>query len=118
MHTRPAIRTAARSLYSISLLFLIAAAAHAQSAQPAAAPATTPADGTAPATPPAGPPPALPMESFLPPLPPSVVPPRLSAPHPCRFPHSTVYEHPTGPTVVTFTVTAQGRVTNAAVAQS
>jgi TonB family protein len=60
----------------------------------------------------------MPMQSFLPALPPSVVPPRISAPYPCTFPHSAVYEHPTRPTVVTFTVTAQGRVTNASIVQS
>jgi TonB family protein len=116
MQTRRAKRARATrraSLYSISLLLLFAAPASAQPVQPAAPPA-----GPPPSVPPAGTPPSTSMENFVPALPPSVVPPRIEAPYPCRFSHSAVYEHPTGPTIVTFTVTAQGRVTNTSIAQS
>lgn len=88
------------------MLLLAAAPAMAQETQPSAQ------------TAPAGAPPQPAFLAYLPSLPPSVVPPRLEAPYPCRFPHSVVYEHPTGPVVLTFTVTAEGHVANIAVAQT
>lgn len=87
-------------VYPAVLLLLLAAPAPAQTA----------ADSGAPETPP--------LQSFVPMLPPSVVPPRISAPYPCHWPHALAYEHPVRPTVMTFTVTAQGRVANPKVAQS
>lgn len=120
--TSHARATRRASIYSVVLLPLFAALAAAQPMQSAAAPVDSTAS-TAPATPTAS---AAPnstsfdtlLERFIPALPLSVVPPRLEAPYPCQFPHSAVYAHPTGPTIVTFTITARGSVTNAAVVMS
>src|SRR5579871_5505523 len=89
---------------SLLALVLLRATVAAQPAQQAPAPA--------------GPSPVPAFQAYLPALPPSIVPPRIEAPYPCTFPHSVIYEHPTRPTVLTFTVTAQGHVTNTAVVQS
>ena len=122
MHFRSLRRIALRTLVcSAAFVPLLAGPASAQPAQsapsraeqPALPEGTSPAGGVAPAAPS-----AMSMEAYLPTLPPSVVPPRLAAPSPCRFPRAAYFEHPTRPTVVTFTVTSQGRVANAAVAQS
>ena len=114
MHKRAATGAERTLLCSISLVLVLAAPAPAQPASHVvASPNASPASA-----PPVGPSPGMTMESFLPVLPPSEVPPRLEAPYPCQFPHSAFYEHPTRPTVVTFTVTAKGRVTNASTAQS
>lgn len=112
MEQRQAKRARATTLASsfcVSLFLLVAVSARGQPVQQPPVPV-----GTTPA----GPAPIPSLESFVPPLPPSVVPPRLEAPNPCRFPNSVFYRPPKGPAVVTFTVTAQGRVTNASIAQS
>lgn len=117
MHIRMGKRAWRAVTCSVSLL-LLAVPALAQPMQQTPPPTSTPPVAATPPPSPGGAPPALAMDSFLPALPSSVVPPRIAAPYPCRFPHSVAYAHPTGPAVVTFTVTAQGRVTNASVAQS
>jgi len=104
MHVKPA-RQAARLrralLYHLPAPLLFITTALAQ--QPAA-PTGSPDTGS--------------YQSYLPSLPPSVVPPRIVAPHPCSFPHSAIYDHPTAPAIVTFTVTTRGQVTNATIARS
>jgi len=107
MHTqlaRLAARTTGAFLYQVALLLVFTGPVPAQQSQPAAPPSAPPATGS--------------FQSYLPALPPSVVPPRIVAPHPCNFPHTALYDHPTGPAVVKFTVTAKGEVTNPSIAQS
>jgi TonB family protein len=89
---------------AITVLLLVTTSAVAQQPQTEAAPSGVPAPDS--------------VEHYLPSLPPSIVPPRIMAPHPCTFPHSALYDHPTMPAIVTFTVTANGQVTNPSIARS